>query len=266
MSYARFPHSSHVRDETPSTLRFDALPDVLDPSTPRCHAPNVLDKREPEIVVDKDRNEPISSRHGARRALSPIIVPPMAMAPPLPQARERAQTRRVSKNVQAGPSHRISSAAIERVLPTCTTDHAPVANPLEAHRSKRRRLGSDTASPPEPFSPEPEVHTTPMSNPTGNSTCRYPPVLYEGGNTCAVDTVPPDIASKINRVGSAELLEELWGNFFRLRTGARRRPLTPNHETGALCIRGSLETRGLYEVARALSNLRNELEVAEMGE
>lgn len=88
----------------------------------------------------------------------------------------------------------------------------------------------------------------------------------EGGNGHAVGVVPPDIVSKINRVGSVEVLEELRGDLFRLCAGARQKPLTPNHETRVLCVRDSLKTHRSDEVARALSNLRDELEVAEMGE
>lgn len=250
----------------PSTSRSDSLPNMLDPSTPNSHAANVLDEREPHNIVerhDKDQNEPISRRCGTRRPLSPIIVPQTAMPPPLPQARERAQVRRSSNNVHAAPIHRTSSAAIERVLPISTTDHTLLANRLVAHRSKRRRLGSDviTAS-----QPEPEVHPPPISNPTRNSACPCPKVSDEGGNNRAVGIVPPDIVSKISRVGSVELLEELRGNLFCLRAGVRRKPLTPNHETRALCIRDSFEEHRSGEVARVLSNLRDELEVAEMGE
>lgn len=258
---------SQTPDETPSTPRSNALPDVLDPSTPRSQAlPNMLDECElPNIVIqhDKDHNEPISRRRSTRRALSPIIVPRTAMPPPLPQARERARVRRISKNLQVSPTHRNFHTAIERVLPTCTTDHAPVAKPAEAHRSKRRRLGSDAVA----ASPrKPEVHTTPTSNPTGNSAYPCLQVSDEGGNNRAADVIPPDIVSKISRVGSVEVLEELRGNLFRLRAGARRKPLTPNHETRVLCARDSLETHRSDDVARALSNLRDELEVAEMGE
>lgn len=250
-------------DETSSTPRSNALPDILDPSTPRSHAfPNVLDECEPQNSIvqhDKDRNEPISRRRSTRRALSPIIVPRTAMPPPLPQAREPAWVRRVSKNLQIDPTYSNSHTAIERILPTCTTDHPPA----EAHRSKRRRLGSDAvAAPPR----KPMVHTTPTPNPTGDSVYPCLQVPDEGGNGHAVGVVPPDIVSKINRVGSVKVLEELRGDLFRLRAGARQKPLTPNYETRVLCVRDSLKTHRSDEVARALSNIRDELEVAEIGE
>ena len=241
-------------DEALSTPLLNALPEVPESSTLRS-----------SLVIrhDSDQKESISRRRNTRRALSPIRLSQTAMPSPIPQTRERAQVRRFANNVRLTPTHRNIPAVIDREFSTCATDHVPVAKPSKAHRSKRRRLGSDADAAATPIS---EVHTTSTSMPTGKAAYACLEESDEGRDNCAAGVIPPDIVNKINRVGSVEVLEELKGNLSRLRAGAHQKPLTPNHETRVLCVRNSLETHRSNEVTRALSNLRAELEVAEMGE
>ena len=241
-------------DEALSTPRLNALPDV--PESSNLRSPLV-------IRHDNGQKESISRRRNGRRALSPIRLSQTAMPSPISQTRERARVRRFSNNVRLTQTHRNIPAVVDRELATCATDHVPVAKPSKAHRSKRRRLGSDADAAATPIS---KVHTTSTSMPTGKAAYACLEESDEGRDSCAAGVIPPDIVNKINCVGSVEVLEGLKGNLSRLRAGALQKPLNPNHETRVLCVRNSLETHRSNEVARALSNLRAELEVAEMGE
>ncbi len=104
------PHRhQQAPNETPSTPRSNASPDVLDIWEPHCN----IDR------PGKDQSKPISRRRGARRRLSPIKVPQRIISPP-PPAREQIQ--RSSQNVKAIPKYRTSPTTSERVSPTCTTN------------------------------------------------------------------------------------------------------------------------------------------------
>ncbi len=76
--------------------------------------------------------------------------------------------------------------------------------------------------------------------PMGKAVCTCLQVSVEGGNNPATAVIPPHIVSKFNRVGSVKDLEELKGDLFCLRIGARQKPLTPKYATRELRIRKSL--------------------------
>ena len=236
-------------NETPSTPRSNPSPDILDACDPHCN----IDR------PGKDQSKPISRRCGARRGLSPIKVPQRIMPPP-PPAREQIQ--RLSQNVKAIPIHRTSPTTSERVSPTYTTNQAPVAEASEspiAYRQKRRRLNYDVVA----ASPrEAEVDKTPSSKPQRSSTCAHPST--SGGSRTAyafkVPALPRDLVSKVSRIGGVEVLKDLRETLFRLRTHPGRSSPSSND------VMAALDTSRSLLVARALSILRVELEVTEMGE
>ena len=236
-------------NETPSTPRFNASPDVLDICEPHCN----IDR------PGEDQSKPISRRRGPRRRFSPIKVP-QRIVPPPPPAREQIQ--RSSQNVKAIPIHRTSPTTSERVSPTCTTNQALVAKASEApvaHRQKRRRLNSDVVA----ASPrEAEVDNTPSSKSRRSSTCGHPSMSGGGriAHALEVSALPRDLVSKVSRIGSVEVLKDLRETLFRLRTHPGRSSPSSNDMMTAL------DTSRSLLAARALSILRVELEVAEMGE
>ena len=71
---------------------------------------------------------------------------------------------------------------------------------------------------------------------------------------------------KINQIGSAEVLEELRGNLTHLRAGAGQHKRGRTLATELHCIGDSRETNRSHEITQALTNLRHELEITEMGE
>lgn len=245
----RHQQAPNETPETPETPRSNASADVLDVCEPHCN----IDR------PGKDQSKPISRRRGARRRLSPIKVPQRIMPPP-PPAREQIQ--RSSQNVKAIPIHRTSSTTSERVSPKCTTDHAPVAKASEApvaHRQKRRKLNSNVVA----ASPrEAEINNTPSSKPKRSSTCGQPPASGGGriAHALEVSALPRDLVSKVSRIGSVEVLKDLRETLFRLRTHPGRGSLSSNDMTAAP------DTSRSLLAARALSMLRVELEVTEMGE
>ena len=90
--------------------------------------------------------------------------------------------------------------------PSCTPDHAPIDRSSATnvgHREKKRKLGSDVIAAP---TPQAEVHTTPSSEPKGNSTFMQPHVSDKGA--AEVSTIPPGLVSKLSLIGGIEVLRE----------------------------------------------------------
>ena len=75
-----------------------------------------------------------------------------------------------------------------------------------------------------------------------------------------VSALPRDLVSKVSRIGGVEVLKYLRETLFRLRTHPGRSSLSSNDMMAAL------DTSRSLLAARALSILRVELEVTEMGE
>ncbi len=142
-----------------------------------------------------------------------------------------------AKSVEASAIPRTTPAAIERMSPSCTPDHAPIDRSSAANfgrREKKRKLCSDAVAAP---NPQAEVHTIPPSEPKGNSTFVQPYVSNKGA--AEVSSIPPGLASKLSLIGGVEVLRDLKHTLFRLRSPSSKGSLVPKHEIDALPTNGT---------------------------
>ncbi len=169
-----------------------------------------------------------------------------------------------AKSVEASAIPRTTPAAIERMSPSCTPDHAPIDRSSAANfgrREKKRKLCSDAVAAP---NPQAEVHTIPPSESKGNSTFVQPYVSNKGA--AEVSSIPPGLASKLSLIGGVEVLRDLKHTLFRLRSPSSKGSPVPKHETDALPTNCTLDNLFSIRTGQALSILRTELEATEIGE
>ena len=268
-----------------STSKSQQAPDMM-LSSPQTHTPtNILDNSGLKHGADRQgrrRKGSIGQQQSTRGRPLSIIVTDTALPLFSAGAGEDAQVERISKRKKVETIQRISSIAIGRNLPTCSTYHASIdkfsKRPI-GHQGKKRKLASDALPPPRA---QEEVHTIPASNvlpvpraqeevhtvpaSKANEFSEYVQPHRSDDTVRDVSTIPSDLFNKLGLIASVEVLRDLKHTLFRLRSYACQVSLVPNRRTDTPCTSASNNTLRSLQTAQILSMLRNELEVTEIGE
>lgn len=168
------------------------------------------------------------------------------------------------RSVETGAIPRTSSQVSESITPTCTADQAPIDQPSTDNinqQRKKRKLSSDAVAAPKAQS---EVHTMPSARSSGDSTFRQPHA--SATEVMEVSCISPDLVSKLCLIGGVEVLRDLKHTLFLLRSHRSQDLLISSCVTDTPSISASFDKLLSLRTIQIVSILRNELNVAEIGE